>query len=55
MTPHSSVLDGGFRGLYSPWGRRESDTPEQLFHTVLGGNVNWYHYCGRQNGVFSKN
>ena len=28
---HSSILPGEFHGLYSPWGRKESDMTEQLF------------------------
>ena len=27
---HSSILPGEFHGLYSPWGRKESDTTERL-------------------------
>ena len=27
---HSSIWPGEFPGLYSPWGRKESDTTEQL-------------------------
>ena len=27
---HSSILAGKFHGLYSPWGRKESDTTERL-------------------------
>ena len=31
---HSSNLPGEFHGLYSHWGHKESDTPEQLSHIV---------------------
>ena len=31
---HSSVLPGEFHGLYSPWGRKESDTTERLSRHV---------------------
>ena len=27
---HSSILTGEFHGLYSPWGRKESDTTEHF-------------------------
>ena len=27
---HSCIWPGEFQGLYSPWGRKESDTTEQL-------------------------
>ena len=30
MPTHSSILAGEFHGLCSPWGRKESDTTEQL-------------------------
>ena len=29
-TTHSIFWPGEFHGLYSPWGRKESDTTEQL-------------------------
>ena len=39
MAPHSVLLPGkshGWRGLYSPWGREESDTTERFhFHFSL--------------------
>ena len=28
--PHSSILAWRVQGLYSPWGRKESDTTERL-------------------------
>ena len=28
---HFSILPGEFRGLYSPWSHKESDTTERLF------------------------
>ena len=31
---HSSILPGEFHGLYSPWGRKESDTTERLSLTI---------------------
>ena len=38
VAPHSSTLAGKFHGWknlvgYSPWGRKESDMPEQLHFT----------------------
>ena len=30
----SSILPGEFHGLYSPWGRKELDTTEQLSHST---------------------
>ena len=30
MATHSSILAWRFHGLYSPWGRKESDMTEQL-------------------------
>ena len=30
MAIHSSILAWRFHGLYSPWGRKELDTTEQL-------------------------
>ena len=30
MAPHSSIWPGEFHGLYSPWGRKGSDTTERL-------------------------
>ena len=37
MATHFSILPGGFHGwknltVYSPWGRKESDTTERLTH-----------------------
>ena len=49
---HSSILVGEFHGLYSPWGRKESNTTEQLslhFHKALHDLVrplNLYHLLG---------
>ena len=34
---HSSIWPGEFRGLYSPWGCKESDTAEQLSVSVFTG------------------
>ena len=44
---HSSILPGESCGLYCPWGRKESDTSEQLSLTsglpyakhIVGGEV----------------
>ena len=33
---HSSTLVGEIHGLYSPWGRKESDTTEQLSLSLSG-------------------
>ena len=30
MATHSSIRPGEFHGLYSPWGRKESDPTERL-------------------------
>ena len=34
-TAHSSIWPGEFHGLYSPWGRKESDTTERLSHNNI--------------------
>ena len=31
---HSSILAGKFHGLYSPWGRKESDMTEATEHST---------------------
>ena len=36
MATHSSLLPGEFHGLYSPWGRRESDTTERHSLSLSG-------------------
>ncbi|XDA87942.1 hypothetical protein R6Z07M_017623 [Ovis aries] len=33
--PPPVLWSGEFHGLYSPWGRRESDTAERRSHSVL--------------------
>ena len=34
MATHPSIWPGEFHGLYSPWGRKESDTTERLSLSV---------------------
>ena len=48
---HSSILawPGEFYGLYSPWGRKESDTTEQLSLDQLASKSN---LCNQVGGSF---
>ena len=39
---HFSILPGEFRGLYSPWSHKESDTTERLFFFFLSFGLNVY-------------
>ena len=42
MATHSSILAWRIRGLYSPWGHRESDTAEKL---TLSLSLSKGKYC----------
>ena len=50
---HSTVFwPGEFHGLYSPWGRKESDMTEQLhFQNGLEFNSDdhYIYYCGQES------